>query len=368
MPAPRRDRLEPEWDPRWTRMLGLSAVVHVAIVAGLVLLAEGSGPRPAPLAAYTVEIADPSALGGRLPPGKAGRDLAGGATRPVPPKGAPGAPGAEVARTEPPKPEPKPEPAKAAEKKPEPKPEPPKVAEKRPAPKPEAPKVAEKKPEPKPEPAKAAEKKPEPKPEPAKVAEKKPAPKPEPPEAAEKAPEPAGAKTAAKAGDDKPPTEKSADAKAGAGAKPGSPSGEDIDREYAALGDRWRERTNGGGLGGSDTGSGPVGSGGGAGGGQLVGLEFIAYRQQVIDAIKARWTNVIARPGLVATVRFQIDRDGAVTGIHLVQDSGSPAFDASAIRAVELANPLAPPPGRYAEQFRDFQMEFHSEERGGGTG
>src|SRR5262249_62173914 len=89
----------------------------------------------------------------------------------------------------------------------------------------------------------------------------------------------------------------------------GAPSGaEDATPRdaYGAAAERWRARA-GGGLGGTDTESGPVGAGGtGKGGGQVVGLEFLAYRQLVIQTIKSQWANVIARPGLVAAVRFEI--------------------------------------------------------------
>ena len=97
----------------------------------------------------------------------------------------------------------------------------------------------------------------------------------------------------------------------------------------------------------------------------LVGLEFIAYRQQVINTVKARWTNVIARPGLVVTIHFEIGPDGDVSGVRVEQSSGNAAYDASAVRAVQRATPLPPPPARYVKEFREFQIEFHSEEQGG---
>ena len=64
MAAHRPLRLAPEWDDRFTRMVVVSAVLHVgAIVATVWLLAGRGGPTPVPLVAYTVEITDPSALG-----------------------------------------------------------------------------------------------------------------------------------------------------------------------------------------------------------------------------------------------------------------------------------------------------------------
>src|SRR2546428_2032210 len=94
MAASRPLRLAPEWDDRFARMIGLSALGHALVVAAAVLLAGHVGTRPLPMVAYTVELTDPSAVGGRLPPGAPGRGLSGGAARPppAPPKGQPAPP------------------------------------------------------------------------------------------------------------------------------------------------------------------------------------------------------------------------------------------------------------------------------------
>ena len=306
-------RLAPEWDDRFTRMVGLSALGHALVLVAVVLLVGRLGGRPLPMVAYTVELTDPSALGGRLPPGAPKADLSGGSAAPLPAAPPPKAEPAEPAK--PPEPPPEPKPAAAAEEPAVPIPEKPKPPE----PKPEA-----KPPEP-------------PKPE-AKPLEFKPAPKP---------PEPPKAPAA----------------------RPGGPPGREEAAPhdaYGAAAERWRQRV-GGGLGGNDGGSGPIGSGGEGkgGGGQLVGLEFIAYRQQVINTIKAQWTNVIARPGLVAAVRFEIAPDGQVSNVRLAQSSGNPAYDASTMRAVQHVGHLPPPPARYVSEFHEFVVEFHSEESGG---
>jgi TonB family protein len=329
-------RLTPEWDDRFARMVVVSALAHLLAIAGVVLVVSRAADRPLPMAAYTVELTDPSALGGRLPPGPPAAQL-GAAEHPpaVEPKGQP------PEATKPP------EPKAEARPVPPPKPQEPVVRipdkTKPPEPKPPEPKAEA----PKPEPAKPEAKKPEP-------------PKPEPPRAEEKQPP--------------KPTPKAADAQAKAAeTKPapraGAPSGaEDATPRdaYGAAAERWRAR-GGGGLGGTDTESGPIGAGGTGkgGGGQVVGLEFLAYRQLVIQTIKSQWANVIARPGLVAAVRFEIATDGGVSNVRLAQSSGNPAYDASALRAVQNTSHLPAPPGRYANDFRDFLIEFHSEETGG---
>src|SRR5436309_14378500 len=86
MAASRPLRLAPEWDDRFTRMVGLSALGHALVLAAVVLLAGRLGSRPLPMVAYTVELTDPSALGGRLPPGAPKADISGGpAATPAPP-------------------------------------------------------------------------------------------------------------------------------------------------------------------------------------------------------------------------------------------------------------------------------------------
>src|SRR5207248_2771499 len=246
-----------------------------------------------------------------------------------------------------------PEPAKPEPPKQEAKVEPPKPAEPTPpAPQEQAvhlPDVA-KPPEPKPE-----VKPPEP-PKPAPKVEQKPPSKPEPAK-------PETSKTA-KATPAKP--EAKLATKPGMQGNPAGQENAPARDAYAAAAERWRSKS-GGGLGGTDTGSGPIGAGGQGpgGGGQLVGLEFMAYRQQVINTIKAQWANVIARPGLVAAVRFEIAPDGEVSNVRLAQTSGNSAYDASTVRAVQHVGKLPAPPARYASEFHEFVIEFHSEESGG---
>jgi TolA protein len=88
-----------------------------------------------------------------------------------------------------------------------------------------------------------------------------------------------------------------------------------------------------------------------------------------VSIVKGRWTNVVNRPGLVARVRFEIAPDGSVGSVRLEKSSGNAGYDSSAVRAVERASPLPAPPARYANDFREFAIDFHSEEQGGqGTG
>jgi len=354
-------RLAPEWDRRFTRMVGVSAVGHVVALMALVFFATRSPPPPLPLVAYTVEITDPNALGGRLPPGAPAKDLSGGATKPAAPE--PPAPPAEAApKASLPEQIAKTPPAPPVEETPPPQPPVTGPATPTPAPQP-PPTVATKEPEPAPVVEKKAE--PPPKPEPPKTP-----PSTVPPKAATAPPPPPPAKPETKAPPKpveppktaaRPEARPPSPGQSAAGAAGAAPAKD----AYAAAAERWRSHA-GGGLGGAQEGSGPVGSGGDGrgGGGQLVGIEFLAYRQRVIDTIKSHWTNVILRPGLVASVRFVIAPDGEVSDIRLAQSSNNAAYDASVMRAVQQVDQLPPPPSRYVNDFREFQIEFHSEETG----
>jgi TonB family protein len=371
-----------ERDRQVTRMVGVSAAAHAVVLVLALVVLPAIRPMPLPIVAYTVELTDPSALGGRLPPGPVDKPLgarpgpeanAGATTKlgvpdaPPTPAVPPGEkavapPPLPVEKVEAPKPPaPSVEPAVAEPPKPEAikplvKPEPPKLVPPKPvAIKPEPPKA---------EPARTAAAKPEP----AKPDPKKPAPtKGE--QAAER--EPATGKPA----QPPPPPAKRAETPSGqpSGKAEGkSPDAGSAPDAYAALGDKWRAKAatgGGGGVGGRDAGSGPVGTGGygPGGGGQVVGLEFLAYQQRVVSIVKDVWVNAAARPGLAAKVRFRIAPAGAVSDVRLEQASGDSAFDGSVVRAVQRANPLPPPPARYATEFGDFMIEFHSEEGGQGA-
>jgi colicin import membrane protein len=324
-------------------MVAVSALAHVVALAAIVLVGARGGASPLPLVAYTVELTDPNALGGRVPPGPPAANLSGGLAHPPAPE----------SKGEAPEPPAKPPPETQPEAKAEPKP--PAPAEEPAVRLPDKPKPPEPKPEPKkPEPPKA-EPKPEPKkPEPPKAVEK---PEPPKPPATKVEPTPSASATPAK------PAEAKSETRSGSPAGTESAPPRDA---YAAAAERWRTKA-GGGLGGADEGSGPIGSGGPGrgGGGELAGLEFIAYRQQVINTVKTSWTNVIGRPGLVAVVTFEIAPDGQVTNARLTQSSGNPAYDASALRAVQHTSRLPPPPARYVNDFREFIMRFNSEDIGG---
>jgi len=283
-------------EPALSRMIVLSAILHVAAGVTILLLPRDFFVRPpAPIIAYTVKIVDPSALGGRLPKGELH----------------PETPPSAVAN-----------PAPKEEQKPEPKPEP----------------VVEKQPEPKPEPPKPEEKvvklpdvppKPEPKPE-----VKKPPPKP-----IEAKPKPTKQELAKLERD------------------------RSIQDAIKRLGEKGASKQASG-LGGQEEGKGAaLGTGGdGGGGGQLMGLDFIIYKNQVEALIKQNWTWVGANPNLTIRIGFRISSDGQVTDLRVLERSGDASFDESVTRAIRISNPLPAPPEKYREIFANYVLEFVSGE------
>jgi protein TonB len=323
-------------------MVGVSTAAHVAIFAGLAIVGTWLAThRPEPIIAYSVELTDFPGTGGRLPAGP-GNNLIGrsppapaakpSAPPPAPPAAAAPKPAEPVAAAPPP----------AAEAAP--------VAPK-PVPKPVA-KVAVKKIEPKKvEPTKAVE------------APKTP-PKPAAPVAKSAVEPPPAAATPA------PEAKPAASAAASPAAKPAKPSD-----DYASAAQRFRDRmaavgsgagAPGEGVAGGGPGGGMLGAGGdGRGGGQVKSLEWLAYRQRILNSVKERWSNAIKRPGLLTTVRFRIARDGKISNVQVSRASGNVVYDQTAVAAVERVSQLPPPPPAYADEFAEFEVNFHGEETGG---
>lgn len=101
-----------------------------------------------------------------------------------------------------------------------------------------------------------------------------------------------------------------------------------------------------------------VGGEGPGGGGTLRSLEFVTYYNQMLNRIKESWTYVGERSDLRVTVRFSILESGEITAIRLVERSGDPGYDASVERAVKRASPLGAPPEAYRKDFADVELMF----------
>jgi colicin import membrane protein len=325
--------------------------------------------RSAPPTAYTVEIVDPGALGGKLLAGPIG----GGAARrapppprapeppppPPPPAPPPAAPEPEVvAKAEPPIPEPPP--AKDADTLPlalaGATPHPTTRVDATPRIAATARPVATKRVEPTPRPASTGT----PAARAASAAPRHPSPSPV-----------ASPHADARKGGARDEPRPTASAKGGEGRGQATPG--DLDSQLAAAIKGVESRAGkagtpglagggaGGGMGGTERSlNGPAGVGGEGpgGGGTLRGLEFVVYYNQMLTRIKESWTYVGERADLRVTVRFSILDNGTITNIQLVERSGDPGYDASVERAVKRASPLEPPPEAYRKDFADVELTF----------
>jgi len=110
--------------------------------------------------------------------------------------------------------------------------------------------------------------------------------------------------------------------------------------------------------------------GGPAGGGQVgvgpntpLGNNRLGwYAQMIRDRIAQNWnTNGLAArtQNAPAIVSFIINRDGSVQNPQVVQSSGNPSIDNTALRAVYQSNPLPPLPPQVAENSITAQFTFN---------
>ena len=97
---------------------------------------------------------------------------------------------------------------------------------------------------------------------------------------------------------------------------------------------------------------------GGQGGGVLKGVEFLIYRNRMLQAIKDRWAWVGRRTDLEVTVRFGVRENGEIIALRITEPSGDGSYDDSVLRAVRKASPLGPPPENYRKDFMDVELTF----------
>ncbi len=103
--------------------------------------------------------------------------------------------------------------------------------------------------------------------------------------------------------------------------------------------------------------SGAARQGDGGGVGPVRGLQFILYTEQVKRQVKQSWIVAELKTGLTVIVRFGIQANGQVFDVEFAQRSGDMAFDESAVRAVRKASPLPPPPAAYRYEFARQKVE-----------
>lgn len=98
---------------------------------------------------------------------------------------------------------------------------------------------------------------------------------------------------------------------------------------------------------GSSTGTSPFGS-------SAVGIDhpdftYNYYVDQMLARLGSYWVRPRVRQGIEAIVRFRIARDGTVSDVELLRESGVPSFDHAALRVVRLASPLPRLPASFPD-------------------
>lgn len=169
----------------------------------------------------------------------------------------------------------------------------------------------------------------------------------------------------------KPKTpEKSAPVQAPAKPAPKIPSVEEqkisqaLSQVQQELQERETQVQSGSGATGSGTGPGPS-FGSPAGEVSAQDGELVQYRSQVRSKIIREWVRTAVGGNgetMRARILVRINASGAVISRSFAKTSGDPAFDNSALRAVERASPLPPPPpsAQYEALNEGFVVDFSS--------
>lgn len=108
---------------------------------------------------------------------------------------------------------------------------------------------------------------------------------------------------------------------------------------------------------------GTVGAGGvGIGASTPFGTRFGGYADLLRRAISEKWrtgdVDALVRRARPATVNFDIQRDGTVRNVKIVESSGIPSLDFSARRAVLEAAPLPPLPREFERDTANVEFSF----------
>ena len=101
-----------------------------------------------------------------------------------------------------------------------------------------------------------------------------------------------------------------------------------------------------------------MGGPGRGGAGEVRGAEFLLYYNQMLARIREAWVYTGGATTAEVKVHFRINDDGSVAELRVVQPSGDSAYDASVLRAVRGASPMAPPPAKYRTDFADVELTF----------
>jgi len=82
------------------------------------------------------------------------------------------------------------------------------------------------------------------------------------------------------------------------------------------------------------------------------------YTNAIVKKINSNWQWSINTGRYKAVVYFKIEKNGQITDVHIKNSSNDKTFDQQALRAVLLANPFAPLPEGFNENYLGVFFEF----------
>ena len=82
------------------------------------------------------------------------------------------------------------------------------------------------------------------------------------------------------------------------------------------------------------------------------------YTNAIVKRINANWQWSINSGRYKAVVYFKIEKNGHIAEVHIKNSSGDKTFDQQALRAVLLADPFAPLPEGFNENYLGVFFEF----------
>lgn len=92
------------------------------------------------------------------------------------------------------------------------------------------------------------------------------------------------------------------------------------------------------------------------------GQRFRWYVEAVQRRVSSNWLQATVNPTIQsaprAVIDFEILRDGTIVNIQIMQSSGYPSVDASAVRAIQASSPLRPLPGAYTGSYVNVEFWF----------
>ncbi len=87
-------------------------------------------------------------------------------------------------------------------------------------------------------------------------------------------------------------------------------------------------------------------------------LDFPQYAKQLQREIHAYWGEGKNGQGRRVTLDLRVGRDGKLSEIKVAKSSGNKKFDRLALRALNFANPVTPPPTELYDQFQRLRVVF----------